>query len=174
MASIPLYYLGLVPHVLNPISLEYEWFGVLWLEENNRFPIIVGYWFMKEKSEITQNAIQSGFSKWTEVSEHYIVMNMYRSIRNKQQEQDWKQRTRLSIRMIFKTPWRDVPAGLYVIKSRETFPLHASAICKKKFFVWLEHAAVCETEQELQAFIRRVQKEHHAENIMKAGSPSLK
>lgn len=170
MASAPRYYLGLIPEALNPIALTYEWFGVLWLEEANRFPVIVGYWFCEEKAEIIQKAQQAGYAQWTEISEHYVIMNMYRSIRNKQKEQDWEKRSRLSIRMSFTAPWKNVPSGLYVVKSRESFPLHASAICKRRFFLWLEHAAVCETEQELQAFIRRVQREHHLGQTKRQGT----
>ncbi|MDU0202624.1 MULTISPECIES: hypothetical protein [Paenibacillus] len=173
MASAPRYYLGLIPEMLNPIPLTYEWFGVLWLEEANRFPVIVGYWFSKEKSDIIQKAQRAGYANLTEISEHYVIMNMYRSIRNKQKEQDWEKRSRLSIRMNFTAPWKNVPSGLYVVKSRNTFPLHASAISKKRFFLWLEHAAVCETEQELQAFIRRVQREHHLGKRIKTGSPTM-
>ena len=167
MASSPHYYLGLVPNLLNPIHLDYEWFGVLWLEEDHHFPVIVGYWFSKERSEIKQNAILSGFSKWTEISDQQIIMRMYQSIRNKQKKQDWENRTRLPIRTIFKPPWNEVSSGLYIIKSRDTYPLHASAILKKKFFVWLEHTAVCETEEEFHEFMKRVNEEHQMEFIMK-------
>ncbi|CAN7292183.1 MULTISPECIES: hypothetical protein [unclassified Paenibacillus] len=163
MTSTSRYYLGTLPHLLNPIDLDYEWFGVLWLEEEHHFPIIVGYWFSKEKSEIIHDAIQSGFSTWTEISDHQTIMRMYESIRNKQKKQDWERRTRLSIRTIFKSPWSEVSSGLYIIKSRETYPLHVSAILKKKFFVWLEHAAVCETEAELRGFMQRVSEEHQME-----------
>lgn len=174
MTSSPRYYLGILPHLLNPVDLDYEWFGVLWLEAENRFPIIVGYWFTKEESEITHNAIQTGFSKWTPTSDYPIVMRMYESIRNKQKKQDWETRTRLSIRTIFNSPWKEVSSGLYIIKSRDTYPLHASAILKKKFFVWLEHAAVCETEGELHVFMNRVSEEHQMETLMKKGSTTVK
>ncbi|NQX60347.1 hypothetical protein [Paenibacillus qinlingensis] len=174
MTSLPRYYLGILPHMLNPIDLDYDWFGVLWLEENNRFPIIVGYWFSKEESEITHNVIQTGLSKWTQISDNQIIMRMYQSIRNLQKKQDWETRTRLSIRTIFKSPWNDVSSGLYIIKSRETYPLHVSAILKKKFFVWLEHVAVCETEEELHVFMKRVSEEHQMETLMKKGSPTVK
>ncbi|KRF35901.1 hypothetical protein [Paenibacillus sp. Soil787] len=167
MASSPFYYLGVVPNLLNPIHLVYEWFGVLWLEEDHHFPVIVGYWFSKERSDITQNAILSGFSKWTEISDQQIIMRLYQSIRNKQKKQDWENRTRLSIRTIFKSPWNEVSSGLYIIKSRDIYPLHASAILKKKFFVWLEHTAVCETEEELHEFMNQVKEEHQIELFMK-------
>lgn len=152
-------YLGIAPHLLNPILLDYQWFGVLWFEENNQ-PIIIGYWFSKVKSEISQQAIQAGFSKWTEISDLPIILSMYQSIRDKQKKQDWETRTRLSIRTIFKSPWNEVSSGLYIIKSRGTYPLHVSAILKKKFFVWLEHAAVCETKEDLHEFMKRVNEEH--------------
>lgn len=174
MSSYPRYCLGIIPQLLNPIDLDYEWFGVLWLEADNRFPIIIGYWFAKEESEIIQNVIQTGISKWNHISDHQIIMRMYQSIRNKQQKQDWENRTRLSIRTVFKSPWNEVSPGLYIIKSRETYPLHASAILKKKFFVWLEHAAVCETERELHAFMKRVSDEHQIKILMKKGSPTAK
>lgn len=167
MTSSPHYYLGIAPNLLNPIHLDYEWFGVLWLEEDHHSPIIIGYWFSKERSEITQNAILSGFSKWTKISDQQIIMRMYQSIRNKQKKQDWENRTRLSIRTIFKSPWNGVSSGLYIIKSRDTYPLHVSALFKKKIFVWLEHTAVCETEEELHEFIKRVNEEHRIELIMK-------
>lgn len=35
MTSSPRYYLGILPHLLNPVDLDYEWFGVLWLEAEN-------------------------------------------------------------------------------------------------------------------------------------------
>ncbi|GGA12042.1 hypothetical protein GCM10008018_66430 [Paenibacillus marchantiophytorum] len=156
MASSRQYYLGLAPDLLNPHHLAYEWFGVLWLEEDHHFPVIVGYWFSKDRSEILHNAILSGFTTWKEKSDHFIIMNMYQTIRRKQSEQDWIQRSRLSIRTLFTSPWKETPPGLYIIKSRDVYPLHASAVCKKKFFVWLEHAAVCETEKDLQVFTKKV------------------
>ncbi|WP_310225909.1 hypothetical protein [Paenibacillus qinlingensis] len=158
---------------MNPIDLHYEWFGVLWLEEENHFPIIVGYWFSKERSEITQDAILSGFSTWTEIGDHSMIMRMYQSIRNKQKKQDWEKRTRLSLRTIFNSPWNEVSPGLYLIKSRDTYPLHVSAILKKKFWVWLEHTAVCETKEELQAFMQRVHEEHQMEISMKNTKPKF-
>lgn len=167
MKTTPHYYLGVAPNVLNPIQLDNEWFGVLWKQENNRFPVIVGYWFAKDKFELTQNAIMSGYAEWSEAWDHDVIMNMYRSIRKRQQEQDWERRSRLSIGTIFKSPWRQIPPGFYVVKSRNAFPLHASAVCKKTFFVWLEHTAVCESELDLQAFVRRVQQEHRIEKPVK-------
>ncbi|MZQ85491.1 hypothetical protein GQF01_25565 [Paenibacillus sp. 5J-6] len=174
MSVSPRYYLGLVPHLFNPIHLDYEWFGVLWREEDNRYPTIVGYWFSKEKSEITQSVTRSGFSKWIEKSDHHIITNMYTSIRNKKKKQDWEHRTRLPILTIFKSPWSEVPSGMYILKSRDTFPLHASAVCKKRFFVWLEHSAVCENEGELQSFMKRVQEDHQIETLMKNSSLTVR
>ncbi|MEC0226140.1 hypothetical protein [Paenibacillus alba] len=160
MASSRQCYLGIVPHQLNPIHLAYEWFGVVWLEEEHQFPVIIGYWFANERTEILENAKLSGCSHWIEVCDHYILMNMYQSIRKKQSDEDWNHRSRLSIRTMFKSPWKEASPGLYIIKSRDTYPLHASAVLKKKFFVWLEHAAVCETEEQLRAFMGRVHAEH--------------
>ncbi len=166
MSTSTHYYLGVAPQLLNPLLLDYQWFGVLWLEENNQ-PIIIGYWFSKVKSGITQQAIHAGFSKWTEISDQPTIVTMYQSIRNKQQKQDWENRTRLSIRTIFKSPWKEASSGLYILKSRDKYPLHASAVHKKKFFIWLEHSALCETEEELQAFIKQVNEEHQDELVHK-------
>lgn len=88
----------------------------------------------------------------------------YVSIHKKQaKKQDWENRTRLSIRTIFKSPWNEVSSGLYILKSRDKYPLHVSAVHKKKFFIWLEHSAVCETEKELDAFMKQVDDEHQVE-----------
>lgn len=156
MTSSSQCYLGIAPHLLNPILLDYEWFGVLWVEENNR-PIIIGYWFCKEKSGITHQTIQAGFLKWIEISDLPIILTMYQSIRNKQKKQDWENRTRLSIRTIFKSPWNEVSSGLYILKSRDKYPLHVSAVHKKKFFIRSQHSAVCD------AFMKQVDDEHQVE-----------
>ncbi|NRF90566.1 hypothetical protein HQN89_05880 [Paenibacillus frigoriresistens] len=42
---------------------------------------------------------------------------------------------------------------------------------KKKFFIWLEHSAVCETEEELQAFIKQVNEEHQDKLVHKKKQP---
>lgn len=173
MTSSPHYYFGIAPHLLNPILLDYQWFGVIWLEENNQ-PIILGYWFSNVKSEITQQAIEAGFSKWTEISDLPNTLTMYQSIRNKQKKQDWENRTRLSIQTIFKSPWKEASSGLYILKSRDKYPLHVSAVHKKKLFIWLEHSAVCETEEELHAFIKQVNEEHQVELEHKKSSPTVK
>lgn len=90
-----------------------------------------------------------------------ILIDIYRSIRNKQQEQDWETRQRLPVMTAFKKPWKNTPEGWYVLRSRETFPLHLSIVQKTKYSVWLEHSAVCENEAELTACITRAAQTHN-------------
>ena len=75
--------------------------------------------------------------------------------------------------------FRDHPIGhpgRFFKMDRNIRPSHHSIYVsshKKKFFIWLEHSAVCETEEELDAFIKQVNEEHQVELAHKKSSPTV-
>lgn len=158
------YYFGIHPDMLEPASLEYSSFGAFWYVENNQ-RYIVGYGF--GAAQLAVLAQFRAFSAHLTCSDKQILYDIYRSIRNKQQEQDWGTRKRLPVMTAFKNPWKNTPEGWYVLRSRETFPLHLSIVQKTKYFVWLEHSAVCENEAELTACITRAEQTHNLQRKVK-------
>ncbi|OMG01892.1 hypothetical protein BK146_03180 [Paenibacillus sp. FSL R7-0333] len=55
-----------------------------------------------------------------------------------------------------------------MLRSRKTFPLHLSIVQKTKYSVWLEHAAVCENETELTAYVATAEQTHNLQRYMKS------
>lgn len=152
------YYFGIHPEVLEPASLEQSNFGALWYEENNQ-RYIIGYGFSREQiAVLTQFSAASAHITCTDLP---VIYQIYQSIRDKQQLQDWSARKRFPLVTAFREPWKSLAPGWYILRSRKTFPLHLSIVHKSKGLVWLEHAAVCEDEAELAACISRAEQLHH-------------
>ncbi|AIQ49486.1 hypothetical protein R70723_29080 [Paenibacillus sp. FSL R7-0273] len=159
-----IYYFGIHPNVLEPVSLEYSSFGAFWYVDNNQRHI-VGYGF--GAAQLSVLAQFRAFSLHLTCSDKEVLYQIYRSIRDKQQEQDWECSRRLSILAAFKKPWSNVPPGWYILRSRRAFPLHLSIVRKTKVSVWLEHAAVCENEDELAACITKAEQIHRLQHAFK-------
>ncbi len=159
--SLP-YYFGIHPHVLEPASLEFSSFGAIWYVENKR-RYIVGYGFGRDQIEILSQFNTS--TAYSTCSDNQVMYDIYRSIRDKQQAQDWSTRKRLPLLTVLKEPWKNMDPGWYILRSRSQFPLHLSVVHKKKYEIWLEHAAVCENETELKDYIARVKQTHTLRSI---------
>ncbi|RCX23758.1 hypothetical protein DFP94_1011360 [Fontibacillus phaseoli] len=151
------YYFGTHPHVLEPASLEYSSFGALWYEQDKR-RYIVGYGYGTSQVDMLSQFCES--SAYLTCTDQRVIYDIYKSIRDKQQAQDWSTRKRLSLLSAFKDPWKDMDEGWYILRSRNRFPLHLSVVRRKKYGVWLEHAAVCEDEAELMDYIARAKQIH--------------
>lgn len=154
------YYWGTQQGLLEPISLNYVCFGALWFEEDH-LRTIVGYAFGQNQIEALRHF--SNPSTCERCMDRKIIYEIYKNIREKQQLQDWAAHQRFPWLSAFKEPWKDVAVGWYVIRSRNTFPLHLSVIRKQKFRLWLEHVAVCENEAEMLAYIEKANVAHHVE-----------
>ncbi|NOU78984.1 hypothetical protein GC101_08825 [Paenibacillus sp. LMG 31459] len=135
------YYLGVHPHMLDPVSLEFSSFGVLWYEEGKQRYVV-------------------------SCSNEQVLYNIYTSIRDKQQERDWQTRKRLALWTAFKEPWKSMPDGRYVLRSRDKFPLHLSVVRKTKYSIWLEHTVVCENEAQLTSYLAGAKQTHHLTSIV--------
>lgn len=159
------YYFGIHPNLLNPVSLEVSSFGAIWYEEDQQ-RYIVGYGFGPDQIETLSQFCAS--SVYFICSNTGVLFEIYKSIRNKQQEQDWLIHKRLRLLAAFQAPWRNLNSGWYVLRSRSTFPLHLSVFRKTKYSVWLEHAAVCENEAELMDCLNRTRQIHHLKSIASA------
>ncbi|MDQ0088094.1 hypothetical protein J2T12_001500 [Paenibacillus anaericanus] len=165
------YYLGIHQNMLEPVSLSYLCFGALWYEDNNQ-RYIVGYGFGENKIEVLRQF--SNHSSCEKCMDPNIVREVYRSIRDKQQKQDWSTRLRFPLSNVFRAPWKDVASGWYIVRSRKIYPLHLSAIHKKRYRIWLEHTAVCESESELFAFIEKVKFTHNVDlKLMESSGGTL-
>lgn len=113
------YYLGIHPYMLDPVSLEFSSFGVLWYEEGKQ-RYVVGYGFGTDQIETLFHFCRS--SAYFTCSNEQVLYNIYTSIRVKQQERDWQTRKRLAFWTAFKEPWKSMPCGWYVLRSRDNFP----------------------------------------------------
>ncbi|MGG3466363.1 hypothetical protein ABES02_02190 [Neobacillus pocheonensis] len=150
-------YFGCEKGYLDIHTLKYRWFGAIWKYQGS-LKIVMGYWFGDSASEIRKQIQLYGHTHSCETKD---LQEVYSTIRDLQKEQDWKQRSRLSIFAIFKSPWKDVKSGWYILRSRKTYPCYVSAIQKKKLSIWLEHVSVCETEEHLNEFLAKVNQEHN-------------
>ncbi len=154
------YYWGIQQGLLEPISLNYVCFGALWFEENHH-RYIVGYGFGQDQIDTLRHFCSPSTCECC--SDKRIVYEIYKNIREKQQQQDWSTRSSFPWLTAFKEPWKDVAVGWYVLRSRSTYPLHLSFIHKQKYRLWLEHAAVCENEAEMFACIEKARVTHHVD-----------
>ena len=150
-------YFGCEKGYLDIHNLTYRWFGAIWRYQGS-LKIVMGYWFGDSQSEIRK---QIQFYGQTHSCDTKNLQEVYSTIRDLQNEQDWKQRPRLSIFAIFKSPWKDLKSGWYILRSRKTYPFYVSAIQKRNFSIWLEHVSVCETEEHLKEFLAKVNQEHN-------------
>lgn len=162
MKDLRTYYLGIHHNVLEPISLNFSTFGALWYEEDKQ-RYIVGYGFGSSQIEALYQFCK--FSAYYTCTDEQVIYDIYRSIRDKQQEQDWQTRKRLAWKAVFSEPWRSMNDGWYVLRSRNRFPLHLSIVHKRKYSIWLEHAAVCENEAELLNYMDRAKQSHHLRTL---------
>lgn len=150
-------YFGCEKGYLDIHTLKYRWFGAVWRYQGS-LKIVIGYWFGDSESEIRKQTQFYGHTHYCGTND---LQEVYSTIREIQKEQDWKQRSRLSFFTLFKSPWRNVKLGWYILRSRKTYPFYVSAIQKKNFYIWLEHVSVCETEEHLNEFISKVNQEHN-------------
>lgn len=78
-------------------------------------------WFGDSASEIRK---QTQFYGHTHSCDTKDLQEVYSTIRDLQKEQDWKQRSRLSIFAIFKIPWKDVKwDGIFFVLERPTLAM---------------------------------------------------
>lgn len=152
-------YFGVIPGCLDIFTLSYRCFGCTWVVRGS-VRKITGYWFADSQDEVKAKAGKAGQLTGMRLARCADVKEMYDEIRRQQALQDWGKRSRLSIKLILKDPWRSVKPGWYVLRSREPYPNYVSAIRKGRWFAWIEHVAVCETEQDLHSFISAVNTEH--------------
>lgn len=165
MIDSKIYYFGIHPNLLEPISLDITTFGALWYEQDKQ-RYIIGYGFGPVQiDKLSQFCRSSAYFKCTDKQ---VMYDIYRSIRHKQQEQDWCTRKRLAWLSAFKEPWKSMNPGWYVLRSRSNFPFHLSIVHKKKYSIWLEHAAVCEDEAELSNYIMMAKQSHQLQAIAAA------
>lgn len=152
-------FLGVQPNYLDLFVLEYRWFGAVWnFESNHR--TVYAFWFGENKDHIIRQAAEAGWKEYSYSQDEETVRTIYAQIRAQQREYDWRVRSRLPLKTIFVEPWRNVQRGWCVIRSRDTYPFYVCAMRRKRFTVWIEHVALCETEPELQQFLHHVQLEN--------------
>lgn len=158
--TIRIYYFGTHQKLLEPLSLQSLCFGALWYEENG-YRSIMGYAFGDNKVDVLNQF--SNLSSCKECTDSNTVREVYMSIREKQQQQDWSTRLRFPIATVFKNPWKNTSTGWYVLRSRDTYPFHLSVVHKMKYQLWLEHSAVCENKPELLSFIEKAKRTHQVD-----------
>ncbi|MNO51987.1 hypothetical protein D3C76_423960 [compost metagenome] len=151
------FFIGSISNVLEPASLEFNSFGALWYEEDNR-RYIIGYGF--GAGQIANLALFCNSPEYVTCNDVRLIHEIYKDIRKKQIAQDWSTRKRLPLQAVFKEPWKSMNTGWYALRSRSLFPLHLSIVHKTKFSVWLEHAAVCENESELAHYLTKAEQAH--------------
>lgn len=151
---------------LEPCSLQYKWFGAVWRYENSN-QIIVGYWFGDYESDILNQISLAGRSKESLRQQSVGLIKAYEAYRSAQSKLDWNKRTLFPVVTAFREPWRNVKNGWYILRSNPRFPAHISAVHKTRVLIWLEHTAVCESEEDLQRFIDKVNTQHRISLIGK-------
>jgi hypothetical protein len=152
-------YFGCGCKYLDPYELQYKWFGAVWCYKEDT-KMVMRYWFAEKKCDLFYLLKNAGWEQWTLETDPAEVNSVYRSLRSTQQKQDWECHSRLALRTAFCEPWKDMKHGWYILRSNDGYPVHISALHKKKIFVWLEHVSVCESEEELQQFIDQVNLKH--------------
>ncbi|WP_150271354.1 hypothetical protein [Paenibacillus tepidiphilus] len=157
MYSLKIYYFGIHPRLLDPVSLEFLSFAALWYEENSR-RYIVGYGFGEEPIHKLKQFCAST-AHYT-CNDQHTLLDIYSSLRAAQHEQDWNTRKKLSLLSVFRAPWSGMDTGWYIIRSRASYPCHLSVVQRRKYSIWLEHASVCENEAELAACINKAKEAH--------------
>lgn len=119
------------------------------------------YWFGDNESELMTHLQNTGWNQYIRESNTTEIKKIYDAIRSAQRDKDWNQRSLLPLLKPFRKPWKQVKSGWYILKSNDGFPMHISAIRKNRFSVWLEHADVCENEDDVNRFIDQVNTRHH-------------
>jgi hypothetical protein len=166
------YYFGTHAELLDPQSLKQVCFGVLWCDDGGH-SYIVGYCFEDDPFAVLRQCRKNYPVSWLECRDPEVIYEKYKCIRERQRAQDWNAHRRLPLFSVLRLPWKDVAPGWYVLKSRRNFPYHLSIIHRKFHSVWLEHAAVCENEDELQALVSKAADTHHIPlQIMEFGEDS--
>lgn len=156
-----------LPDALDPVSLTYRRFAAVWHEEDGQ-RYVTGYAF--GDSEVASLIRAGGSPPRHQCADPQAIREIYRSIRAKQQEQDWSARARLPLLTAFKEPWKNMENGWYALRSRQAFPMHLSIVHKTAYFLWLEHAAVCENEAELAECLARAKTAHHLRELLPAAT----
>ncbi|SDG11359.1 hypothetical protein SAMN04488542_12649 [Fontibacillus panacisegetis] len=151
------FFIGTIPNVLEPKSLELSSFGALWYEEDNQ-RYIIGYGFGAR--QIAKLTLFCNSPAYVTCNDERLINEIYKSIREKQHAQDWSTRKRLPLMTAFKEPWKSMNRGWYILRSRSFFPLHLSIVQRTKHSVWLEHTAVCENEAELANYLTKAEEAH--------------
>ncbi|KAA9004205.1 hypothetical protein F4V43_12480 [Paenibacillus spiritus] len=151
------YYFGTLPRMLDPVSLEESSFAALWFEEEEQ-RFIVGYGFGSRQIDKLKQFM--AFTAHFTCCDERITTDIYREIRQIQQEHDWTAHRRLPFLSVFRAPWNRMEPGWYILKSRSVYPLHLSVVRRTPYSIWLEHVSVCESEAELRACIEKAGQAH--------------
>lgn len=157
-------YWGELKEALDPVSLAYTRFAAVWHETDGE-RIVSGYAFGDRGIASLLNQAGHAFRRSPDPQ---AVEQIYRDIRRRQQEQDWTTRMRFPLRTPFRSPWKALGEGWYALRSQPNFPLHLTIVRKSAWFLWLEHAAVCENEAELAACLDRAKKAHRLRELTPA------
>ncbi len=152
-------YFGILPGCLDIFTLSYRWFGCAWMVDGS-LTVIIGFWFADSQYEVEKMSKRDGQLQKACLANANEVKEMYDEIRRQQALQDWEKRSRLKWMTVFRNPWRSVKSGWYIIRSRKEFPYYVSAIYKGRCFAWIEHVSVCENEDDLHSFIKKVNQHH--------------
>lgn len=80
------FYFDFIPHCLDWSTMQYRWFGVIWLVRD-KSQIIVDYRF-EDNDEYFDHWLREG--QWDDMNRiQYQAQKLYRTIRSKQQSIDW-------------------------------------------------------------------------------------
>ena len=155
LGQTPLYY-DFAPRCLDWSTMRYRWFGVVW-EERRNSNIMVKYHFEDNEKSLVQWLQKENWGILRRVTDK--ANDFYRSLRRHQESREWAYHSRMTFYTIYKNPWKTVKLGWYVIRSSNTYPCIVTAVERKKLSVWIHHQYICETDQDLDTFISRVNKE---------------
>ncbi|MCQ6277716.1 hypothetical protein [Bacillus sp. EB600] len=143
---------------LDPHTLRYRMFGAVWkLMDGKRY--ILGYWFADQQNEIKVSVEKAGWR--TYIKEDDEISEIYKCIRTAQENENWKNRSKLPFISIFNKPLKGLERGMVCIKINQPFPMHTFMYTKKVYSIWIERIHVCETENDLKNFLNLINVEHN-------------
>ena len=152
-------YFGVISECLDIFTLSYRWFGCVWFIQGSN-KVITDFWFADTQYELEKKVNLGEQLRYARLADSSVVKELYEDIRKQQARHDWNRRSRLPFKLLVKEPWRSAKTGWYVLRSRGEYPDYVAAICKRKRFAWIEHVALCETEQDLHSFMAKVNNLH--------------
>lgn len=149
-------YYDSAPDCLDWATLRYRWFGVVW-ECRRDANVVVKYHFADSEESLEQWLRRDHWERIPRMQDN--ARYFYRTLRDQQESRDWAYHTRLAFYTVLKKPWKNVQPGWYVICSGNEYPLLVTAVERTKYRVWIHHQYLCETDQDLDKFISRVDQE---------------